>query len=126
MKANSNDSRSLDGIHREGDNRPGDDRRGYWRGTLWPGRDPEHGDRASLSANTALLLAGRSSDQAGRKPVLAFCILLAALWLFSLAGIWRALLPPGLPQAPDANDTSDTPSKTAHIPKEAKRRVLPA
>jgi MFS family permease len=40
------------------------------------------------------------------RAVLAFSILLAALCLFSLAGIWRALLPPGRPQAPDANDTS--------------------
>ena len=40
------------------------------------------------------------------RAVLAFSILLAALCLFSLVGIWRALLPPGRPQAPDANDTS--------------------
>jgi MFS family permease len=40
------------------------------------------------------------------RAVLAFSILLAALCLFSLAGIWRALLPPGRPQAPDASDTS--------------------
>jgi MFS family permease len=38
------------------------------------------------------------------RAVLAFSILLAALCLFSLAGIWRALLPPGGPQAPGAND----------------------
>jgi len=40
------------------------------------------------------------------RAVLAFSILLAALCLFSLAGIWRALLPPGRPQAPGANDAS--------------------
>jgi hypothetical protein len=38
------------------------------------------------------------------RAVLAFSILLAALCLFSLAGIWRALLPPGGPQAPGADD----------------------
>src|SRR5580693_2451611 len=38
------------------------------------------------------------------RAVLAFSILLAALCLFSLAGIWRALLPPRGPQAPGAND----------------------
>src|SRR6266567_4564262 len=154
MKTNSNDPRSLDGIHREGDDRAGDDPGGYWRGTLWPGRDPEYGDRASSSANArpalrrlpgsfarrraqktglsppgrvlargidigrhhagttlptplyviyqaqwhfsaaivtvtfavyaagvlaALLLAGRSSDQAGRKPVLAVALGASAL-----------------------------------------------
>jgi hypothetical protein len=51
----------------------------------------------------ALLLAGRSSDQAGRQPVpaaalgasamLALSILLAALCLFALASIARALAP---------------------------------
>jgi MFS family permease len=38
------------------------------------------------------------------RAVLAFSILLTALCLISLAGIWRALLPPGRPQAPGAND----------------------
>jgi len=40
------------------------------------------------------------------RAVLAFSILLAALSLFALVGIWRALLPPGRPQAPGADDTS--------------------
>ena len=40
------------------------------------------------------------------RAVLAFSILLAALCPFSLAGIWRALLPPGRPQAPGANHAS--------------------
>ena len=43
------------------------------------------------------------------RAVLAFSILLAALCLFSLAGIWRALLPPGGPQAPGANDAPRHP-----------------
>jgi MFS family permease len=36
--------------------------------------------------------------------VLAFSILIAALCLFCLASIWRALLPPGGRQAPGGND----------------------
>jgi MFS family permease len=40
------------------------------------------------------------------RAVLALSILLAALCLFSLAGIWRALLPAGRPQTSGANDTS--------------------
>jgi len=40
------------------------------------------------------------------RAVLALSILLAALCLFSLAGIWRALLPAGRPQTPGASDTS--------------------
>ena len=36
--------------------------------------------------------------------VLAFSILLAALCLFSLVGIWRALLPPGRPGAARAGE----------------------
>ena len=43
------------------------------------------------------------------RAVLALSILLAALCLFSLVGIWRALLPAGRPQAPDADDTSRHP-----------------
>src|SRR6266699_1073351 len=38
------------------------------------------------------------------RAVLAFSILLAALCLFALAGIWRALLPPGPSRTPGAND----------------------
>ena len=45
------------------------------------------------------------------RAVLAFSILLAALCLFSLAGIWRALQPPGGPQAPGANDASRHPTQ---------------
>lgn len=40
------------------------------------------------------------------RAVLAFSILLAALSLFALVGIWRALLPSGRPQVPGADDTS--------------------
>jgi MFS family permease len=43
------------------------------------------------------------------RAVLAFSILLAALCLFSLVGIWRALLPPRGPQAPGANDAPRHP-----------------
>jgi MFS family permease len=43
------------------------------------------------------------------RAVLALSILLAALCLFSLVGIWRALLPAGRPQAPGADDTSRHP-----------------
>ena len=41
-----------------------------------------------------LLLAGRSSDEAGRKPVLAFSILLAILCVFSLASIRKTVSVP--------------------------------
>jgi MFS family permease len=40
------------------------------------------------------------------RAVLALSILLAALCLFSLVGIWRSLLPAGRPQAPGADDAS--------------------
>jgi MFS family permease len=59
------------------------------------------------------------------RAVLAFSILLAALCLFALAGIWRALVPSGRPQASGAIDAFRHPSRTADILKEVKRRVLP-
>ena len=52
--------------------------------------------------------------------------LLAALCLFSLVGIWYALLPAGGRRRQALTRHPDTPSRTAHILKEVKRRVLPA
>jgi hypothetical protein len=97
---------------------------------------------------TALLLAGRSSDQAGRKPVLAVALGASALstivFILTSGPCWPcpscsppcACSPWSASGAPSCRlggrrrqaltTHPGTPSRTAHILKEVKRRVLPA